>query len=146
MTAGLPIYNILGVKMNSVKLILLSILFTSFLFAGELDTESKGLSTKDMPTIVSVDWLKKHIDDPKVVIVDLQPEEKYLKGHIKGAVSMPGQPPAQLLFDPKLMMPKLSVMKDRLSNAGIDKDSLVVVYDSGAFMWAARLYWILDFL
>ena len=122
--------------MNNVKVVLLSILFSSFLL---------GVG-KDMPTIVSVDWLKKNIDNPKVVIIDLQPKELYLKGHIKGAVSMPGQPPAQLLFDPKLLMPKLTVMQDRLSNAGIDKDSLVVVYDSGAFMWAARLYWILDFL
>jgi thiosulfate/3-mercaptopyruvate sulfurtransferase len=127
--------------MKSVKVVLLSILFSSFLFG--IGSESKK---NDIPAIVSVDWLKKHMDDPRVVIVDLQPKDKYLKGHIEGAVSMPGQPPAQLLFDPKLLMPKLSIMKDRLSNAGIDKDSLVVVYDSGAFMWAARLYWILDFL
>ncbi len=129
--------------MNIAKVILLFILFSSSIFGVE---ENKDVSVKDMPTIVSVDWLKKHIDDSRVVIVDLQPGEKYLKGHIKGAVSMPGQPDAQLLFDPKLMMPELSIMKDRLSNAGIDKDSLVVVYDSGAFMWAARLYWMLDFL
>lgn len=127
--------------MRSSKIILISILFSTFLFSVEVDNKKD-----DMPAIVTVSWLKQHLNNPNVVIVDLQPEEKYLKGHIKGAVSMPGQPPAQLLFNSKLLMPKLSVMREHLSNAGIDKDSLVVVYDSGDFMWAARLYWILDFL
>jgi len=127
--------------MSVLRLVLLPILFSGLLFGVESETKKE-----DIPAIVSVDWLKKNMDNPKVVIVDLQPKEKYLEGHIKGAVNMPGQPPAQLLFDKKLMMPKLNTIKDTLSNAGIDKDSLVVVYDSGVFMWAARLYWILEFL
>jgi len=130
--------------MRNIKVIFVSIIFLSSLFWAGVD--NKDPSGKDIPTIVSVDWLKKNIDNPKVVIIDLQPKEKYMKGHIKGAASMPGQPPAQLLFFFFLLMPKLSIMQDRLSNAGIDKDSLVVVYDSGAFAWAARLYWILEFL
>jgi len=117
------------------------LLFSTLLFSLEADVKKD-----EIPAIVPVSWLKSHLNDPRVVIVDLQPKEKYLKGHIKGAVSMPGQPPAQILFDPKLLMPKLEVMKDTLSDAGINKDSLVVVYDSGAFAWAARLYWILEFL
>jgi rhodanese-related sulfurtransferase len=35
-------------------------------------------------------------------------------------------------------------LKELFSNAGIDKDSLVVAYDNGDFFWAARLYWILE--
>jgi len=120
--------------MNYLKVIVIAILFFIPLFA------------KDMPAIVSVDWLKQNINNPKVVIVDVQPKNKYLKGHIKGAVNMPGQPDAQILFNPQLLMPQLDNIKDTLSDAGIDKDSLVVVYDSGVFMWAARLYWILEHL
>lgn len=44
------------------------------------------------------------------------------------------------------MMPKLIFLKEIFSNAGIDSDSLVVAYDNGDFIWAARLYWILDIL
>ncbi len=123
------------------KLIFLSILFSGFLFASGAD-----IKKDEIPAIVPVSWLKSNIDNPRVVIIDLQPKDKYSKGHIKGAVSMPGPPPSQLLFDPKFFMPKLEIMKDTLSDAGIDQNSLVVVYDSGAFMWAARLYWILEFL
>ncbi len=120
--------------MNYFKFILVSVFFSTSLFA---------INSKDMPAIVPVDWLKKNINNPKLVIVDVQPKDKYLKGHIKGAVNMPA---LKTLFDEKFLMPKLDTMKDRLSDAGIDKDSLVVVYDSGAFMWAARLYWILEHL
>ena len=120
--------------MKNIRLILLSILFSNILYAEAI------------PAIVPLQWLQENISNPKVVIVDLQPKDKYLKGHIKGAVNIPGQPDAQLLFDSKLFMPKLNVIQNTLSDAGIDKDSLVVVYDSGAFMWAARLYWILEFL
>ncbi len=127
--------------MNFSRLMFFVLLFSTLLFSLEADVKKD-----EIPAIVPVSWLKSHLNDPRVVIVDLQPKEKYLKGHIKGAVSMPGQPPAQILFDPKLLMPKLEVMKDTLSDAGINKDSLVVVYDSGAFAWAARLYWILEFL
>ena len=119
--------------MNLIKYILLSFLFSNILFA-------------DIPAIVPVDWLKKNYDNSKVVIIDLRPAKEYAKGHLKNSVNIPGQPDAQLLFDSKLLMPKLNIISNRLSNAGIDKDSLVVVYDSGVFMWAARLYWILDFL
>ncbi len=127
--------------MHHIKLIFISIFFMSSLYGIALSAKNST-----MPAIVPLSWLKKNIDNPRVVIIDLQPKKNYDKGHIKGAVSIPGQPPAQLLFNPKLLMPKLETMTDRLSNAGINKDSLVVVYDSGAFMWAARLYWILDFL
>ena len=127
--------------MSYTRLVVLLLVFSGFLFASEADSKNK-----EIPAIVPVSWLKKNIDNPRVVIIDLQPKEKYLKGHIKGAVNMPGQPSAQILFDQKLLMPKLEIMKDTLSDAGIDKDSLVVVYDSGAFAWAARLYWILEFL
>ncbi len=118
--------------MAFIKLLFLSILLSSSLFA--------------IPAIVPISWLQDNINNPKVVIIDLRPADEYMKEHIKNAVNIPGQPPAQILFDQKLLMPSLNIMRDTLSNAGIDKDSLVVVYDSGAFMWAARLYWILDFL
>jgi thiosulfate/3-mercaptopyruvate sulfurtransferase len=127
--------------MHHFKLVFISIFLMSSLYGVVLSTKES-----DIPAIVPLSWLKKNIDNPRVVIIDLQPEENYMKGHIQGAVSMPGPPPSKLLFDSKFLMPKLETMTDTLSNAGINKDSLVVVYDGGAFMWAARLYWILDFL
>ena len=62
---------------------------------------------------------------------------------MKNAVNIPG---LKSLFNEKFLMPKLDFMKELLSNAGIDSSSLVVAYDNGDFIWAARFYWILQTL
>ncbi|MEA3290618.1 MAG: rhodanese-like domain-containing protein [Campylobacterota bacterium] len=99
---------------------------------------------KEIPEVVPVQWLKEHYNDPRVVILDIREYDEYKKGHLEGAVNVPG---LKNLFDAKTwMMPKLDALKDVFSNAGVDKDSLVVAYDNGEFFWAARLYWILEVL
>jgi thiosulfate/3-mercaptopyruvate sulfurtransferase len=122
--------------MKNSKLLILLILLTNFIFASNIN--------KQIPNVVPVSWLKQNIDNKKVVILDIRPYEEYKKGHIKGAVNIPG---LENLFDKDTwMMPKLNFLKELFSNAGIKKDSLVVAYDNGDFFWAARLYWILEVL
>lgn len=99
---------------------------------------------KDIPTIVSLQWLQDNFNNPKIVIVDLREKKDYDNGHIKGAVNMPGLD--SLFAKDSWMMPKLNFLQQLFGNAGIDKDSLVIAYDNGDFFWAARLYWILEVL
>lgn len=95
-----------------------------------------------VPTVVPVSWIKENLNNPNLVIVDLREKSEYDKGHIKGAVNMPG---LESLFEKDTwMIPKLDFLKELFSNAGINQDSLVVAYDNGDFFWAARLYWILE--
>ena len=99
---------------------------------------------KELPSIVPVSWLKQHLNDKRLVLLDIREYDEYKKGHVKGAVNIPG---LKNLFDAKTwMMPSLGFLRELFSNAGIDKDSLVVVYDNGDFFWAARAYWILEVL
>jgi thiosulfate/3-mercaptopyruvate sulfurtransferase len=98
---------------------------------------------KKIPSITPIDWLKTNINNPDLVIVDLRPYEDYQKGHLKNAVNIPG---LKSLFDEKFFMPKLDILKELFSNAGIDSNKLVVAYDNGDFIWAARFYWILQTL
>ena len=101
-------------------------------------------SAKEMPTIVPVSWLEQHLNDKDVVVLDIRDYESYAKGHIKGAVDIPG---LKSLFDEKTwMMPRLDFLKELFSNAGIDNSKKVVIYDNGQFFWAARAYWILEVL
>ena len=103
-----------------------------------------SLFAKELPVVVPLQWLQDNINDPKVVIVDLRAKKEYDKGHIKGAVNMPGM--ESLFKADSWMMPDINFLKNLFSNAGIDKDSLVVAYDNGEFFLAARLYWILEVL
>lgn len=102
------------------------------------------LFSTNLPTIVSVEWLKENLNNPDLVLVDLREKKEYDKGHIQGAISMPGL--ESLFAKDDWKMPKLDFLKELFSNAGIDKDSLVVAYDNGDFFWAARLYWVLEVL
>lgn len=95
---------------------------------------------KQIPSITPIDWLKANINNPNLVIVDLRLYEDYQKGHLKNAVNIPG---LESLFDDNFFMPKLDILKELFSKAGIDSNKLVVAYDNGDFIWAARFYWIL---
>lgn len=122
--------------MNLFKTTSIILVFVSLLYSND--------TKKDMPAIVPVKWIKENIQNPNLVLVDVRTKEEFNKEHIKNAVNIPA---LKSLFDEKTwMMPKLDHLKNIFSNAGIDKNSLVVVYDNGEFLWAARFYWILEVL
>jgi len=117
-----------------MKLLLLVLLLGTSLFA----------TPKEMPTIVPVTWVKENVNNQRVVVLDIRDYAEYQKGHVKGAVNIPG---LKNLFDAQTWkMPKLDFLKELFSNAGIQNSSLVVIYDNGQFFWAARAYWILEVL
>ncbi len=119
--------------MNIKKSLFLILFFSTILFA----------KSENIPAIVSLEWLKNNYENPNLVIIDLREEKDYLNGHLKNAVNIPG---LKNLFDDKFFMPKLEKLKELFSLSGIDNDSLVVSYDNGEFIWAARFYWILETL
>jgi thiosulfate/3-mercaptopyruvate sulfurtransferase len=124
--------------MKLLKIILLITIFLSnSLFSSSND------NGKVVPAVVPISWLKQNLNNPKLVLIDLRQEEEFQKEHIKNAVNIAG---LKSLFDKDFVMPKLSFLKELFSNAGIDNESLVVAYDNGDFIWAARLYWILEIL
>lgn len=104
---------------------------------------SENINKDNVPAIVSIDWLKKNLNNPNLVIVDLRSEAEYNMSHIEKAVNIPG---LESLFAENYYMPKLNFLKEILSKAGIDNKSQVVAYDNGEFIWAARFYWILETL
>ena len=124
--------------MKYFKFVLSLILFTNILFA-----ENNNKEKEKIPAVVTIDWIKNNFDNKNLVIVDLRTKDEYEMSHIKNAVNIPG---LQSLFDDKFFMPKLDYLKNIFSEAGIDNKSLVVAYDNGEFIWAARFYWILETL
>lgn len=49
-----------------------------------------GESSENMnnPELTDVEWLKDHIDDPDIRIVDTRPSDDYIKGHVKNSINI----------------------------------------------------------
>ena len=60
--------------MNYLKYIVLTILFSSFIFGIDLK------HTKELPDIVPVSWLKDNIDNKRLIILDIREYAEYQKG------------------------------------------------------------------
>jgi len=117
------------------------LLFISLILANALLASP---SKNQLPIIVSVKWLKQHINDKDILLIDVRKADAYKKGHIKGAVNMPIM--KDFFTKDELRVPKLSYLKNLFDNAGITPDTKVIVYDDGAFCWAARAVWVLKLL
>ena len=113
----------------------------------------------DERTIVSTDWLRAHLAEPELVILDARfslddeqwGERAYLEGHIPGAVYadtathlageiVPGVTGRRPFPDPE-------VFAEQLGRWGIDSSTQVVTYDAdGGRMSAARVWLMLRWM
>lgn len=92
--------------------------------------------------IVSPEWLKSQMNDREILILDVREPREFHQGHIQGSVNIP----PMSLFAEGYFMPPLGQMRELFSSAGVDEHRRVVALDNGEFIWAARLYWLLETL
>ena len=119
-----------------------------------------ALAAQQGSRLVDVQWLQKHLNDPKLVIIDASPTQDYLKGHIKGAISCSFDKDHymsyginisyggnDLINSPTNPLPwqdgSTTYLQKVMRSLGISNDSKVVVYDNGGHFRAARFYWTL---
>ena len=116
----------------------------------------------EMDTLVSAGWLKEHLGDPDLVVLDatvlVERDESggfnskngrahFEAGHIPtagfvdlmGAVSDPNSP---LQFG----MPSPERFAAAMGELGVGDDSRVVLYDATGSSWAARVWWMLRWI
>ena len=113
-------------------------------------------------TLVSADWLKQHIDDPDLVVLDatviVEPDGEgnlraingranFESGHIPtaGFADLMGN-----LSDPdsplQFAMPPPEQFAAAMGELGVGDDSRVVLYDTTNSSWAARVWWMLRWI
>lgn len=96
--------------------------------------------------LVDADWLKAHINDPKVVIVDVQSKHNlYGKGHIPGAVKVARHVDLEdATRYPTNKYPQKEQFLNLMSRLGIDNDSIIVAYDDKYGLFASRFLVVME--
>ena len=102
-------------------------------------------------TIVSSDWLKDHLMDPDLRILDASyhlptanrnPDLEFVERHIAGAIRFD----IEKISDPDSnlphMLPSAELFDAMMQDLGIGKKDQVVVYDSVGLFSAARAWWM----
>ncbi len=94
--------------------------------------------------LVDADWLAERLEDPNLVVVDGDVEAGYLRGHIPGAVLVPDNYEKDPDTGRVHILPpdKFAAM---CRNLGIGDNTLVVAYDNNQSLYAARLWWALNY-
>jgi thiosulfate/3-mercaptopyruvate sulfurtransferase len=100
--------------------------------------------------LVSTQWLMEHLNDPKVVVLDVRTFPKYIKSHIPGAVRAFGPWRSMNSSFVGFMAPPAEEMQEMLRGFGVSDDSFVILYDQGMTSSdtakSARALWTLNLL
>lgn len=110
-----------------------------------------------MSNFVEASWLKEHLQDKNLVIVDCRANlfdkaygrKKYEEGHLEGAFFVDVK--KDLAAEPKLHggrspLPEIESLKELLEGMGISNDTIVVAYDEALLACAERFWWMLKYL
>lgn len=82
---------------------------------------------REIPPIVSTDWLEKNLNNPKLVMVDIRKVEEYKEGHVPNSINVFYGTWAIKKKDLDNELPETDDLFDIIGSAGIKHDSLVVV-------------------
>ncbi len=100
--------------------------------------------------LVSPDWLRAHLVDPDLAILDaswflpggeLDPEDEFTKGHIPGALRFRIDEICDRTSPLPHMLPSSAAFAEAVSAMGIGADTTVVIYDSLGLFSSPRVWW-----
>lgn len=111
---------------------------------GQTETsapEAEGYAHPEL--LAETGWLAEQLDRADLRIIDVRERQAYESGHIPGAVWYDRTG----LKDPddKLHVIREELFAQAMSDLGVGDDTEVVVYDEGTGLWAARLWWVLNY-
>ena len=134
-------------RRNPTRSVAFKAIFVSlFLFAASI-AWARG-SVDELPDLlVETNWLSENINHENLVIIDTgRSKEDYLAGHIPGAVIVTREEYYREVERLPGMFAGSDLVSEALRDAGVNNDSMVVLYDPGHGLWATRLFWTLELL
>lgn len=94
-------------------------------------------------SLITVDWLKEHLDDPKVRLFEVSVDTGvYAKGHIPGAFELNWH--TDLVDTVNRDIASREKLEAQLRRAGVTEDTTVIVYGDNNNWFAAWGVWVLD--
>ena len=93
-------------------------------------------------TWVSPDWVREHMSDPEVILLDPRRPMKYMSGHLEGAVNLP----VYTAFDEQARLMEPEDLARWAAGAGLSNGRTPLLYDSVDGQNGAMLSWILQYL
>jgi thiosulfate/3-mercaptopyruvate sulfurtransferase len=100
-------------------------------------------NNRETEMLVTADWLAAHLDDAGIRVVDTRKDGGYEIAHIPGAVRYPA--PATPFLKDQGRVPNPEKFAALMAEMGVGDDTLVVAYDDGNNLFAARLWWALNY-
>ena len=93
--------------------------------------------------LVETEWVAAHAADSRIRVVDMR-RSGYAEGHVPGAVYL--APDAiRDGKNPPTFLPSTASFEQLMAELGISNDTRVVAYDERGGIYAARLWWILNY-
>ena len=102
-------------------------------------------------TLVSVDWLRDHLNDPNVIVLDASyhlptakrdPDAEFVEQHIPGALRFDIDEVSDRDAALPHMLPTPEQFDEAMEDLGVGAGMQVVVYDSVGLFSAARAWWM----
>ena len=97
-----------------------------------------------LPRLIEPDALVEHLDDPRLVIVDLSSADHFAQGHVPGSINLNFRELIVGTLPAPGKIPTEAKLISVLQQLGINQDSWVVALDDEGGGWAGRLLWTLD--
>jgi len=97
--------------------------------------------------LVDADWLSEHIDDDKLVVLEVRyyPHRYYTVGHIPGAIQVQRfKDLGDNQGNPLMRFPSREAFQATLRSWGVNDDSTLVLYDDSRTALTSRLYFLLE--
>jgi thiosulfate/3-mercaptopyruvate sulfurtransferase len=101
-------------------------------------------TTRSNAVLVTTDWARDHLDDPRVRFLEVDVDtDSYDAGHLPGAVGVNWK---TQLTDPVLRdLASRENLQQLLRDAGVNDDTLIVLYGDNNNWFAAWAYWQLRY-